>query len=333
MTARTTARLCIWSAPLQHRVGAGATRHGCQAGRADGAAKPARWPGPARLPRQPGRTRVPARDSAQITARGGDSVLALKGNQTKAHAEVKRWFEANAFSVHGSLPCFDAFDEGHGRLVRRRAFACTKLDPWTTLQRWPRFDDGAGDREHSQHRWLGQGHRRDPLLSVRRQAALNTTRYRHPQPLGDWVLDVGFNEDASRVRERTAARNLALLRKIALNFARANTTLEGRPQGQAQIRRMGQRFHGYADGHVLMLGPVSEPIFKIQLSHVYGSAFARAGQGAMRPSDKAADFGISLCLFGHPAFPSPPPPGHSRKSLDRQVDVAGISISISGGCW
>src|SRR6476660_7820605 len=59
-------------------------------------------------------------------------------NQNKAHAEVKRWFEANAFSVHGSLyPCFDAFDEGHGRLVRRRVFACTELEPLAALQRWP----------------------------------------------------------------------------------------------------------------------------------------------------------------------------------------------------
>src|SRR6478672_12786171 len=74
----------------------------------------------------------------QITARGGDYLLALKGNQNKAHAEVKRWFEANAFSMHGSLrPCFDAFDEGHGRLVRRRVFACTELDPLAALQRWP----------------------------------------------------------------------------------------------------------------------------------------------------------------------------------------------------
>jgi predicted transposase YbfD/YdcC len=32
------------------------------------------------------------------------------------------------------------------------------------------------------------------------------------------VLDVGFNEDASRVRKRTAVRNLALLRRIALNL-------------------------------------------------------------------------------------------------------------------
>jgi predicted transposase YbfD/YdcC len=47
-----------------------------------------------------------------------------------------------------------------------------------------------------------------------------------------WVLDVGFNEDASRVRERNAARNLALLRKIALNFARANTTLKASLKGK-----------------------------------------------------------------------------------------------------
>ena len=33
-----------------------------------------------------------------------------------------------------------------------------------------------------------------------------------------WVLDVTFREDDSRVRDRAAARNLALLRKIALNL-------------------------------------------------------------------------------------------------------------------
>jgi hypothetical protein len=32
-----------------------------------------------------------------------------------------------------------------------------------------------------------------------------------------WVLDVTFREDDSRVRDRTAARNLAILRKIAIN--------------------------------------------------------------------------------------------------------------------
>jgi hypothetical protein len=64
----------------------------------------------------------------RIPARGGDYLLALKGNQRRMHAEVKAWFAANAFALGGSLrPCFDAFDDGHGRLVRRRVFACTDL--------------------------------------------------------------------------------------------------------------------------------------------------------------------------------------------------------------
>src|SRR4051794_41166243 len=60
----------------------------------------------------------------RIMARGGDYLLALKGNRKRAHAEVKAWFAANAFALGGSLrPCFDAFDESHGRRVRRRGFA------------------------------------------------------------------------------------------------------------------------------------------------------------------------------------------------------------------
>jgi len=37
-------------------------------------------------------------------------------------------------------------------------------------------------------------------------------------------LDVTFREDAGRVRDRNAGRNLALLRKTALNLARADRT-------------------------------------------------------------------------------------------------------------
>src|SRR4051812_15361916 len=39
-----------------------------------------------------------------------------------------------------------------------------------------------------------------------------------------WVLDVTFREDDSRVRNRTAARNLAILRKIAINLMGRNRT-------------------------------------------------------------------------------------------------------------
>ncbi len=62
----------------------------------------------------------------QIAVRGGEYLLARKGNQTKAHAAVKDWFLTHAFNRGASLrACFDAFDDGHGRSVRRRVFAYT----------------------------------------------------------------------------------------------------------------------------------------------------------------------------------------------------------------
>jgi predicted transposase YbfD/YdcC len=37
--------------------------------------------------------------AGRITARGGNYLLALKGNRKRAHAEVKTWFEAHAFAL------------------------------------------------------------------------------------------------------------------------------------------------------------------------------------------------------------------------------------------
>ena len=42
-----------------------------------------------------------------------------------------------------------------------------------------------------------------------------------------WVLDVVFDEDRCRVREQQARENLAILRHVALNLIRGNTTLKG----------------------------------------------------------------------------------------------------------
>jgi predicted transposase YbfD/YdcC len=174
----------------------------------------------------------------QITARGGDYLLALKANQKKAHEEAKCWFEANAFGRGARLrPCFDAFDDGHGRLVRRRVFACTELEPFAAAQRWPglamvlaieniRGINGSGKVAAKIRYYLSSSKLPPDQLAaaIRSHWAIENGLH--------WVLDVGFNEDASRVRERRAARNLALLRRVALNLARADTTLKASLKGK-----------------------------------------------------------------------------------------------------
>ena len=58
-----------------------------------------------------------------------------------------------------------------------------------------------------------------------------------------WVLDVTFREDDSRVRDRTAARNLALLRKIALNLVARDRGSRASLRGRRKNGRLERRLH------------------------------------------------------------------------------------------
>src|SRR5919199_4422565 len=174
----------------------------------------------------------------RILGGGGDYLLALKGNRRKAHAEVKAWFAANAFALGAPLrPFFDAFDDGHGRLVRRRVFACPDAGVFATLADWPglravlavetiRGIPGRGKVTAEIRHYLSSA-----KLPPEALAAAIRNHWKVENGL-HWILDVTFREDASRVRERTAVRNLALLRKIALNLARADTTLKASLKGK-----------------------------------------------------------------------------------------------------
>ena len=61
-----------------------------------------------------------------------------------------------------------------------------------------------------------------------------------------WVLDVTFREDDSRVRDRRAARNLAVLRRIALN-------LLGRDRSSKASVRARRKKAAWNDDYMLQL--------------------------------------------------------------------------------
>src|SRR4051794_27487554 len=73
----------------------------------------------------------------RILARGGDYLLTLKGNHPLAHAAAVQHFDEHCFrrGAPGRASC-DAFDETHGRLVRRRVFASTKAAALEALSAW-----------------------------------------------------------------------------------------------------------------------------------------------------------------------------------------------------
>src|SRR5689334_23897786 len=61
--------------------------------------------------------------AARIRVKGADYLLALKANHGRAFEAVRGHFERSCFCRGASgRPACDAFDDSHGRLVRRRVF-------------------------------------------------------------------------------------------------------------------------------------------------------------------------------------------------------------------
>ena len=189
----------------------------------------------------------------RILARGGDYLLALKANHPLAHTAVIEHFDQHCFrrGAPGRADC-DAFDDSHGRLVRRRVFASTEAAALEALGGWPglrtvlaveslRSLDGAPTKVESEIRHFLSSCPDGPAVlgqAIRSHWAVENALH--------WVLDVTFREDDSRVRDRTAARNLALLRKIALNIV-------GRDKASKASVRARRKKAAWNDSYMLQL--------------------------------------------------------------------------------
>src|SRR4051794_14831552 len=74
----------------------------------------------------------------QILERGADYLLVLKANHGKAFLAVKECCERHCFARGATArPVFDAVDDSHGRLARRRVFACPEAASLEALRAWP----------------------------------------------------------------------------------------------------------------------------------------------------------------------------------------------------
>ncbi len=183
----------------------------------------------------------------QIQDQGGDYLLALKCNHKKAYAAVKQHFHQH---IEHNLPWrdaenfFDAFDASHGRLVRRRVWTMTDLEPLPVLAKWPGLHSVIAVetiRTAHQHAPVTSDYR-FYLSSLERSATAFVTMIRQHWDIENklhWSLDVTFNEDRSRIRKDHAPENMAALRRVALNLFRQERLLitPGDPRRDAACSR------------------------------------------------------------------------------------------------
>lgn len=167
----------------------------------------------------------------QIVEGGGDYVLSLKGNQGNIHEDVEQLFEWTRKIEFKEIPhkFHQSIDGGHGRIEIRRHWLLDGVEHLTDAGLWSGLK--LVGMVESERRLPGQDvpslERRYYLVSldggVQRFAQCVRSHWGIENQV-HWVLDMAFNEDASRIRKDHAPANLSIIRHIALNLLRQDSS-------------------------------------------------------------------------------------------------------------
>ena len=163
-----------------------------------------------------------------IIDKKADYVFSLKGNQGNLHEDVALFFKDHIKSGH-PFDYHETINGGHGKVEVRRYWTSSDIDwlegkeDWRNLkticmvERERHFKD---KMESETSYYIGSidndaekfGH------AVRSHWGVENSLH--------WVLDVTFREDDSRIRKKNAPENFAVLRHIALNLIKKETSLK-----------------------------------------------------------------------------------------------------------
>jgi len=171
----------------------------------------------------------------RIQEKNANYVLALKSNHPRLYGDVKAFFED---AVDRGWPGMDVekdaeVDGGHGRVEIRRCWATGDVDWLDGRDQWSGLRSLAMvEAERSENQWDEEAKRRVWTTTVQRRyyiSSLPADARRIAEAVRShwgienrmhWVLDVGFGEDASRIRKRSGPENVSVLRRIAMNLIR-----------------------------------------------------------------------------------------------------------------
>jgi predicted transposase YbfD/YdcC len=165
----------------------------------------------------------------KIVDRGGDYVLALKGNQSALQEDVQVFMDdriARGLTRHGDY--YETVEKSHGRIETRKCWTCTQVDWLTKRHDWAGLASLVAvectrtvrDKTSTERRYFISSH---SGRQAQKLAVLIRHHWRVENSL-HWTLDVAFNEDQCRVRIANAAENLARIRRISLILLKQEKT-------------------------------------------------------------------------------------------------------------
>lgn len=156
----------------------------------------------------------------------GDYVLNLKANQSILHDDVRLFLETRIDKNRLQTTVIDkceVVDGDHGRIETRRYWITEDIAWLEQARDWSGFKSIGMVEHESVDKSTGeiQHERRFFISSLRAKATIFAEAVRLHWGVENslhWCLDVGFNEDACRVRKDYAPENFAVIKQIALNL-------------------------------------------------------------------------------------------------------------------
>jgi predicted transposase YbfD/YdcC len=166
----------------------------------------------------------------KIIEKKGDYVLALKGNQSNLQIDVSDYFK---FAIKESFKDIDfkqyqTMDKGHGRIEKRKYYLINDIKWLNNKEKWAGLK-GIGMVESTVIKAdLKTVETRYFITSLTGTAEEfgNAVRNHWGVESMHWILDVVFKEDKNTVRKDFAPQNLAVLRRIALNILKKDTSIK-----------------------------------------------------------------------------------------------------------
>jgi predicted transposase YbfD/YdcC len=171
--------------------------------------------------------------AAQIVAKGADYVLALKDNQPTLRAQAADYFlgQFDREKPDGKLRQLRQVEEGHGRTETRETFVAPAPPEMIGSGAWVGLativlvirrclDHTTGKVSEDVRYFISS-----LPAKVKRLASAVRQHWGIENGL-HWVLDVAFNEDRMRQRDRNGIENLALLNRLAVSLLRQDKTIK-----------------------------------------------------------------------------------------------------------
>lgn len=168
----------------------------------------------------------------KVIEKDADYVLDVKDNQGGLCTAIQELFQFAEEQDFADCDYHKTIDKDHGRIEIRECWTTSapdylwylpNLDQWAGLRSiaMVRSERRRGEETTVEHRYFISSLESDAQLTLR---AVRT--HWEIENKVHWVLDVVFREDDSRIRKGHAPQNLAVIRHIALNLLRQETTLK-----------------------------------------------------------------------------------------------------------